>query len=414
MKNKKFSNLFENNRFLFVVSLGIAMILWGYVVSYENNEHTTTIHDVPIDMRYRQSAYQSMGLDVIETNITTVNVSVTGPRSVTGTLTKEDIIVYPNITGIDGSGVYEFKLTAEPSSSVRDFTINSISRETVSVRLDKLITKEFPVEVNISSLSVDEGYMADRPITDPAKLTITGPEFKVNRIDRIAAVTTAEDTLTQTQIFPSELHIYDENDAEMDSKYLSFSSADIEITIPIMKEVRVPVKVEYVNVPAGFDTETLTINVTPSTIRLAVPSQTASAVTDFVAGYIDVTELITNEQYTFDLKLPLGYRSLDEVKQVFATVSGRNLDEKVIDVSEIKVINDPDDKIEVLTEEIKDVVIVGDKSVIDNISKGSVIAQIDAARLPAAKGQQSVEVEFIIPSTDKAFVKGIYTVTIKN
>ena len=400
MKNRKLSNLFENNKFLLAISFGIALILWSYVVIYENNEHTTTIHDVPIDMQYRQSAYQAMGLDVIETNITSVNVSVTGPRSVTGTLKKEDIIVFPNITGIDGSGVYEFKLTAEPSSSVKDFTINSISRDTVSVRLDRVISKDFMIEVNISSLAVSEGYMADRPLTNPMKLTITGPEFKVNRIDRVVASTTATDTLTQTRVLPSELHLYDENDAEMDSKYLTLSKEKVEITVPVMKEVSVPVKVEYVNVPAGFDTSILTTNITPSTIRLAVPAQAASAVTDFVAGYIDVTELITNEKYTFDLKLPNGYRSLDEVKQIFATVSGRNLEEKVIDVSEIKVINDPDNKIEVITDEIKEVVVVADKSVIDNISKGGVIAQIDAARLPAAKGQQSVDGMMNSTSTD--------------
>ena len=102
--NSRLSKLLDDSRFLKFISVVMAVILWGYVVVFVNNEHTTTIRDVPINMQYRASAYQSMGLDVIEMDITSVDVSVTGPRSVTGDLTADDIIVYPSITGIDGPG----------------------------------------------------------------------------------------------------------------------------------------------------------------------------------------------------------------------------------------------------------------------------------------------------------------------
>ncbi|MEG1783155.1 MAG: hypothetical protein RR253_07900, partial [Oscillospiraceae bacterium] len=127
-----------------------------------NNEHTTIIRNVPINMQYRQSAtYQSLGLDVIEMDIKSVSVSITGPRSVTGDLTAEDIIVYPTIVGIDGAGKYTLKLTAEKTSSVKDFSIGSMSHDTITVRFDRLITKEVPVEMDISSVSVSSEYIAD-------------------------------------------------------------------------------------------------------------------------------------------------------------------------------------------------------------------------------------------------------------
>ena len=139
----KFSRLMENNHFLALISLIIAISLWGYVVVFVNNEHTTTIHDVPINMQYRASAYQSMGLDVIETDIATVDVSVTGPRSVTGDLTADDIIIYPSITSIDGAGTYTFMLTSDKTSNIANFTINSFSHDTVTVRFDKLTGGHF-------------------------------------------------------------------------------------------------------------------------------------------------------------------------------------------------------------------------------------------------------------------------------
>ena len=132
MNNNRLSCLFDDNRFLRLISVLIAVMLWGYVVIFVNNEHTTTIHDVPINMQYRQNAYQSLGLDVIEMDIVTVDVSVTGPRSVTGDLTADDIIVYPTITGIDGAGTYRFMLTSDKTSNVANFVINSYSKDSVT------------------------------------------------------------------------------------------------------------------------------------------------------------------------------------------------------------------------------------------------------------------------------------------
>jgi len=189
--------------------------------------------------------------------------------------------------------------------------------------------------------------------------------------------------------------------------------AEVDITIPIMKEVTLPVKVEYVNVPAGFDTGILHQSLSAKEIRLSVPSQAASSLTDFVVGYIDLSTLKTGEKYVFDLKLPTGYRSLDEVTQISAVISGDNLAEKVINVSEIKILNDADGDIQLLTKVINNVSVIGEKSAVEKLSAGGVIAQIDAATLTAAQGQQSVEVDFIIPSTNAAYVKGAYTVNIK-
>ena len=412
MSNKLY-RLLDDNRFLKFISVCIAIVLWGYVVVFVNNEHTTTIYDVPVNMQYRRSAYQSLGLDVIETDIATVDVSVTGPRSVTGDLKAEDIIIYPAITGIDGAGTYTFQLTSDKTSNVSNFTINSFSKDTVTVRFDRLVTKEFPVEVDISSVVVDSNYMADRPSTNPSTVEITGPEYKINTISRVVAATISTETLSQTSVLSSEIILYDENSNVVDEKLLSMNVADVDITIPIMKEVILPVKVEYVNVPSGFDTSTLKQTLSADSIRLSVPAASVSSITDFVVGYIDLATLKTDEKYVFDLKLPQGWRSLDEVTQIQATVSSKNLAERVMNVSEIKVINDAANSISVITKVINNVTIVGEKSAVDALSAGSVIAQIDAATLTAAQGQQSVEVDFLIPSTEAAYVKGVYTVTIK-
>ena len=255
--------------------------------------------------------------------------------------------------------------------------------------------------------------MADKATANPSVLTITGPEYKVSAIKRVVAATTAEDTLTQSIVLPGIIRLYDENGGEIDHKLLNFDKSTVDITIPIMKEVTLPLKVEYTNVQSGFDTAVLNTTLSINEIRLAVPAQDASNLKEFIAGYIDLATLQTGQPYVMDLKLPTGYRSMDEISQVNVTVSADNLVERTVNVDEIKILNDANNSIQVLTQIISNVTVIGEKEVVEGLSNGSVIAQIDASRLSAAQGQQTVEVSFIIPSTDKAYVKGVYTATIK-
>lgn len=413
MTGEKLQKLIGGKYFLPVLSFLIALCIWIYVVVFVNTQHTVTINNVPVNMQYKQSVYQSMGLDVVDGGNMTVDVTITGSRSTTADITADDILVYPNITNIDGSGTYTFTLTAEKVSGFKNFEISSLSRDTVTVRLDKLISKDFTVTADISSVVVAADCMADMPTVNPGTVNISGPEYKINSIAKVVAVTSENTTVSRSTVLTGLIKLYDENDAEIDKSLLTLSFETADVTVPVMKEVTLPVKVEYVNVPEGFNTDVLHQSLSVSELKLAVPAQYAASLSEFVVGYIDLSTLETDKPYEFAVTLPTGYRSMDDVKKVIATISGANLTEKNINVSEIKIINDPDGKIEVLTTVINNVVLVGEPDAIENLSVGGVIAQIDAARLSLAQGQQSVSASFIIPSTDRVFVKGSYTVSIR-
>ena len=413
MTGEKLQKLIGGKYFLPALSFLIALCIWIYVVVFVNTQHTVTINNVPVNMQYKQSVYQSMGLDVVDGGNMTVDVTITGSRSTTADITADDILVYPNITNIEDSGTYTFTLTAEKVSGFKNFEISSLSRDTVTVRLDKLINKDFTVTADISSVVVAADCMADMPTVNPGTVNISGPEYKINSTAKVFAEKNKNTTVSRSTVLTGLIKLYDENDVEIDKSLLTLSFETADVTVPVMKEVTLPIKVEYVNVPEGFNTDVLHQSLSVSELKLAVPAQYAASLSEFVVGYIDLSTLETDKPYEFAVTLPTGYRSMDDVKKVIATISGANLTEKNVNVSEIKIINDPDGKIEVLTSVINNVVLVGEPDAIENLSVGGVIAQIDAARLSLAQGQQSVSASFIIPSTDRVFVKGSYTVSIR-
>ena len=105
---------------------------------------------------------------------------------------------------------------------------------------------------------------------------------------------------------------------------------------------------------------------------------------------------------------------MDGLTEISATVSAEGISRKNISVSEIKILNQGSQKVEVLTDVINNVEIVGEASAVEAVTGDSVVAEIDMTKVSLAQGQQTVAVDIIITSTDAAYARGTYYVTIKN
>ena len=412
MKKSRMKLFLDSKYFTMLLSFLMAVAIWVVVVTFFSTDARTTIKEVPIDIDYN-SSYLNLDLEIIEQSIETVDVTVVGPRDVVGSLTKDDIIVYPNVNNVKMAGKYELSLNAVKKSAIKEYQIESLSNYQVSVRFDHLTERSFKIEVDISNLTVPEELMVDKITITPDNVTVKGPENTVSKIAKVVA-TVQQQELSQTAVLPATLVLYDENDVELDAAHISYDVEEFNVTVPVLKEITVPVVIDYTNVPAGFDVSTLKVALSQQEITLAVPNRSADSVNQFVAGYIDLGTLELDSAYVFDIKLPSGYKNVKDVEKISATVSSDNLDSKSVSVKEIKVINAGEQKVEVLTDIINHVEIVGDKKVVEVLTADSVIAQLDMTQVALAQGQQTVEVEMIIPSTEAAFVRGTYYVTIKN
>ncbi|MBQ5782630.1 MAG: hypothetical protein IIV99_04500 [Oscillospiraceae bacterium] len=412
MKNSKLNSLFDSKYFILALSFVLAVSIWAVVVTFFSTEATNVIKDVQINFDYNAS-YTNLDLDIIEKDLETVDVTVTGPRNVVGSLGKDDIIVYPQFTNVRAAGKYTLTLNAIKTSSVMEYEIASLSDYQVMARFDQIIEKTFDIDIDVSNLIIPKEYVVDKIYATPETVTIKGPESSVSLVDHVVATVEAQE-LTQTTVLASSLTLYNESGNIVNANYVEFDQQEYTVTVPVLSEVKLPVKIDFINVPAGFDTSSLAATLSTKEMHLAVPTRQAAGLTEYVAGYIDLQTLELDKEYVFDVKLANGYKNLEDVEQITATVSSKNIVTKKVNVSEIKILNKGEHQVEVLTEVINNVEIVGQKAVVDALAEGSVIAQIDLAQVSLAQGQQTVEVDIIISSTDKAYARGTYTVTIKN
>ncbi|MBQ6896996.1 MAG: hypothetical protein IJN69_07305 [Oscillospiraceae bacterium] len=412
MKKIKFQDLLESNRFLLFFSFLLAVMFWIIVVTFFSTEARATIKNVPVNVDYN-ATYQNLDLEIIEKDIEFVDVTVTGPRSVIGNLTKDDIIVYPQFNNVRVPGKYDLALNAVKTSAIMEYQIESLSSYQITARFDSVIEKTFPVEIDISNIVIPGEYMVDKIYATPESVTITGPEKSVSVISRVVATVEPQE-ISQTAVLDAKLTMYDETETEIDSTYFSYDQDEFTVTVPILKEVVVPVKVEYINIPEGFDVSTFDVEFSQDKVDIAVPARVAESMTEYTAGYIDLKTLAFDSPYVFDLTTQTGYRFMDGLTELSATISAEGIGRKNISVSEIKVLNQGSQKVEVLTDVINNVEIVGAAADVEALTDDSVVAEIDMTKVSLAQGQQTVAVDIIITSTHAAYARGTYYVTIKN
>ncbi len=409
LKNK----LLENNKIVLLISFFIAVFIWGYTIVYQSNTDTIVIRDVPVSIEYVQSQYQNLGLDVISSSIEDVNVTVSGLRSDIGDMSAEDIVVYPVLTNVTGPGEYKLSLTATSLSTFRDVTIDSLSSENITVYFDKVITREFPIFIDATEIVISEEFFSGVIYSNIEEIAIVGPENEVNKIKEVKAIVKSQETLNQTTTIMAEIVLYDEYGMEVESEDLSLGNEEVEVVIPVLKRTELPVRLAYTNVQQGFNIDIFDVKLNPISVIVGVPSN-QTVIDEYVAGYVDLKNIQFDTEYEFIVQYLEGYMPLDDVFNITATISSDNISEKLVTVTDIRVINNQGSEIEIISSEIANVLLMGTTSAIEEIEGEEVIAQIDVSKLSLTQGTQTATVEFIIPTTEEVFVKSTHTVTIKN
>ena len=113
-----FSKLFDNNLFVKVLSVVIAVISWFLVAVFVSEDARVTIYNVPVTIDMENSSAQLLGLEPVEGNEQTVNVTVQGKRYQVGALTADSFEVVALPSAVTSAGTYELEVTVRKKVSL--------------------------------------------------------------------------------------------------------------------------------------------------------------------------------------------------------------------------------------------------------------------------------------------------------
>ena len=406
----------NNPVFMMVLALIMGFATWTIVTVYIDPQGSKTVTKVPINYTSGASAYTSQGLDIVEKpDLEGVTVKVEGNGTIIGNIQNSDIMVYPSYAGVSGPGKVTLRLQARVTNTT-DFpgyiecTVES--PDTIDVVFDEVSEKTFPVTVDASAVPISNGYMLNKTTAVPAEITLRGPTSELDQVSSIVAPVQIDGELADTTTVPATLQLLDEVGNVFTPQYISMESDSANVTLTVYQVRELPLKVDFIGTPNGFDVESLHYSLTQQTLRVAGPARTISTLESLTVTDFDLArEFEPGRDYQRLIELPAGIVSLDGVTNVTLDFDTSEMGSTKLNVSNIRAINVPSNyELQILSSLVSGVTLYGPADEIEKLNADSIVAQIDCQSLNLTVGQQTIAVSIQIPSATRIFATGSYTV----
>lgn len=416
LKKFSFKKLLYNKRFTIPFSIFLSFVLWMVITVNQTPiiDRTFSNINVTINLENTFAGENKMNIigDISDQKFT---VLVMGQNHIVTGLSASDISLYASAASVDSPG--EYKLTVAASTTGQDYEVVSISPKTVKVTFDYMETKEFTVTALAEGATAVEGLITEPAVVSGMEsntITITGPRTVVNSIETVAAKTQVNKILSASETFDADIVLFDKNEKEISTENLQLSSHKVQITVPISKKKTVPVKVDFTNIPNGFDKDSITAKVDHSTVTVIGTPETVDKITEITLSPIDISALSrSSTDFEVSPKLPEGVRMFESFESFNITINLYGYTERTITVSEISYVGLGDGLNATASGNIKNVKICGPSSEVNRLSTSTIYAEIDLTNKKA--GEHAVAAKINFKENNNVWAVGTYetTVTVK-
>lgn len=414
-KKSKLNALLDDNRILAIISLLIAILIWSIVTLSIKPDTTRDIHNVPVNFGYDSGRYTSLGLDIVSEPEISVSLVAEGDGSVLGSMTSEDYVVYPDYTAVKNSGDIKLNLLVKITNPQLERRVSlglaPGTETTVDVVFDAMETKEFPVVVAVNDLKMAEGFVLNKTSATPATISVSGPMREIEQIDHVVAEVTIDEEIVGSKSVPVQLKAVNKDYLDVNLEYASMSSSSAEVQLSVHQVAELPLTVEFINTPPGFDIDSLPYALSRETLEISGPASVVANLTELSVGYFDLADFALDKDYQLNVNLPNGIVSQENLNTVTLSFDSSGLAQKTLNVSNIRAINVPSNyQMHIETKSIANVTLVGPKEEIEKLGAANVVARINAEDIQVAVGQQNLAVQIYVPSSSSIFAIGNYTV----
>jgi len=272
-----------------LLAVGLAFALWAFVSFSQNPEELVSFPDVPL-----QVTNLSPGVVLVDSNglpnvvLPSIDITLRTDRVQRTNLRPVDVRAVLDLTGL-GAGEHSVPVNVQPTRSSVSFGVpdGGVDPDAVVVRLEQVITREVPINLQITGnlpFSFERGEPRITASGGPAdRVLVSGPQSRVERVASAQALANIEQ-LRANYSAPLTLAPVDESGRPVEG--VALTPEQISVLIPIRSVVGlklVPVEPQIVGLPgAGY--EVVAVEVEPPLISITGSS-----------GPLDNAEVIRTE-----------------------------------------------------------------------------------------------------------------------
>ena len=415
---KSSRSVMDNNKFVFLLSLLIAIVCWGTVSIVNLQEVDKKITDVKVQLEQTDEVLERYGLSVFDQkeDDLLIDVTVKGYSYLLRDIDADDIILTASCTSVAAAGTCPLQVTYSLAATVNpNVKIVKLSSSTVNVYFDREVEKTFSVTEEIvekPGYAIAEGYERENPILSPETVTVSGASRDVARIVDVKARAELNKTLNSTERLEAEL-ILESDVGTLDIKDFTIQpEGPYYITIPVNHTGTYDAVVEFTNMPQAYKASGFAYTVSPSTVNMTSatsvdPTQMRSH--EISVGTVDFSEIAPEEVNTIPLTFDAGSGELSYEVEIDATeYVGRTLSIPV-DTSNITL----PDNVRVVSSDVALVTVAGPAASIEALDRTSVYAVPVLDGLgDLTVGQHSVPAKIVFRTATDCWAYGKYTVDI--
>ncbi|MBR1527982.1 MAG: hypothetical protein IJ642_01620 [Oscillospiraceae bacterium] len=379
-----FEKLFNTKPFSIVFSIICAMLIWFSVSVTTYNTTHVKYYNVPVSVDLSGTPADANGLSTVSCDVEKVTVQLEGNRSQIGRLKQEDLTAYLQAGNISTSGEYSFEISVRSSTDI-SFSIDNVVPSHATVKLDKIESKSFDVTASFPNIRVTSGHAFNKTdvTCEPSVIEITGPSAQLAEISKVEVYSDKFVEISSLySLYTSEVRLYTEEGALMDSDQLKIPSTNFQIMIPVLTQKELALTYDIRNAFSGFDLNWLRERLHLSQESITLASQTN---TEFVKrdswniGYVTLDDINLDFSEEMQITLSDEYINQSGFQQVTLALDNDGLASKEfwIDSDNIYIINAPKDyKCHIITRSMP-ITIIGDETELDQLSKQDIIVTVD-------------------------------------
>ena len=402
------------NKFtLKILSLIIAILIWLLVRNVDDPIIVRTFYEIPVTIENASYFAENLEIPLLVDGKDTVKVRIKGARSVVSKLKKEDITAVADMTQIISKDTTPIMVPVEVTcTGISDSDI-TVRPRNIQVDIEKQKSVEKTIAVSTGDTQPDKDYEIGNLKANPEKVTISGPETIINKIDKVVALIDVTGRKESNIEIKSQLKIYDKNLDELSPKQLEYlnikeiSDNTIRIQAQFWKvKQNVKIKAEYSGEPKhGYEVDS--INLVPDTISVAGTDEALKKLEqegntlEIPGKYIDVTDKMGDFEQNIDLSelLPEDLKLVRDLNSsVIATVKilPYNSRDYEVSVTQIEADNKAEDLDLVFQDEQITIRAKAKEQDLDSLSAANIQVQIDLSGY--GEGEYEVPVTVTLPS----------------
>ena len=261
-----------------------ALCLWFDVMGAEGTNYERTFKGVEVSFSRNVN-----GLQILSSDRVTVDVVLSGKRSVLNRMDASDINATVDISNITQTGTDTFTIKV---NTTNDTSVESFSPRSVELHLDEPFSKTVNVEADYRGGTSDSELLFIGKITPSKKnVVISGPKDTVSQVAFAKAMVELNFISHSVYVENVELALYDADGNKVDNQFIEIASGDdtVDVDVDVHMRKELPIVPTFLHGIYGEGNIDLSIN--PETVTVKGEIAALESITQINTEPIDEKQL---------------------------------------------------------------------------------------------------------------------------